>query len=59
MSISGGTVGSAKPGSRYRIGEGDMQDPALVAMRCVTDEWSQFHLMRIDSPDWIYCEKKN
>ena len=50
-------VPSKKIGTRFAIVEGDVQDPALVVMRCLSDEWEQFHLMRIDAPEWAYYKK--
>lgn len=53
----GGSVPSAKVGTRYRVIEGDIQAPDLVVMQCMSDEWSQFHLIRAVSPDWTNYEK--
>jgi hypothetical protein len=54
----GGSVPSGKVGTRYRVVEGDIQAPDLIVMRCMSDEWSQFHLIRADSHDWTNYEKK-
>lgn len=47
-----------KAGTRYRVVEGDIQAPDLIVMRCMSDEWGQFHLIHADSPDWNNYEKK-
>jgi hypothetical protein len=47
-----------KAGTRYRVIEGDIQAPDLIVMRCMSDEWSQFHLIHANSHDWTNYEKK-
>lgn len=54
----GGSVGGPKAGTRFCVVEGDIQNPDLVVMRSMSDEWAQFHLLRSDSHDWSYFEKK-
>ncbi len=54
----GGTAPSAKVGTRYCVVEGDIQAPDLIVMRCMSDEWSQFHLIRADSQEWTNYVKK-
>lgn len=54
----GGWVPSAKAGTQFRVIEGDIQCPDLIAMRCTTDDIGQFHLISAGTPEWENLEKR-